>query len=375
MTRLDGRPQVLHLAYEDPRMPGAGGGSVRTAEINARLADRFDIDVVSATYPGCRPYVDGGVRYSYAGLARGPRTARIMSYFAAQPGVVRRMGPDLVVEDFGAPISSWGLPRLTRRPTVGVVQWLFAAEKSRQYHLPLTGVESFGVRSHGTLVAVSDDLGLRLQQRNPAARVHVVPNGLPQEALAHPGGSGGGFRFLGRLEDAQKGVSLLLRAYALVADRTTMDLSVAGEGPDRQAMTRLVAELGLQDRVRFLGAVPYAERLDFLAGADVVVMPSRYETFGMVAAEALAVGSPVVAFDIDCLRTLVDDTVGRRVPALDVPAFSAAMLELASDPDLRARLAARGRASVAGLTWDNAAAAQAAVYQGRLAAAPAGPAR
>lgn len=53
-------------------MPGAGGGSVRTAEINARLADRFDVDVVSATYPGCRPDEDGGVRYSFAGLARGP---------------------------------------------------------------------------------------------------------------------------------------------------------------------------------------------------------------------------------------------------------------------------------------------------------------
>lgn len=356
-------------------MPGAGGGSVRTAEINARLADRFDIDVVSATYPGCRPHQEGGVRFAFAGATRGPRTARIMSYFAAQPAVVRRHAPDLVVEDFGAPISSWGLPHLTRRPIVGVVQWLFAAEKSKQYHLPLTGVESFGVRSHRTMIGVSDDLGHRLQQRNPAARVHVVPNGLPQEALCHQGGTGGGFRFLGRLEDAQKGVSLLLTAYSLVADRTPMDLSIAGEGPDRSAMTRLVSELGLQDRVHLVGAVPYADRLDWLADADVVVMPSRYETFGMVAAEALSVGSPVVTFDIDCLRTLVDDTVGRRVPALDVPAFSVAMLELAEDPALRGRLAHRGRSSVAHLTWDNAAAAQAAVYEDALSSSPAGRAR
>lgn len=371
MTRVHGRPRVLHLAYEDPRTPGAGGGSVRTAEINARLGGRFDIDVVSAGYPGCRPYEEAGVRYSFAGTG-GPRTARILSYFAAQPAVVRRLDPDLVVEDFGAPISSWGLPRVTRRPTLGVVQWLFASEKSKQYHLPLTGVESFGVRSHRTLISVSDDLGGRLGARNPSARVHVIPNGLPQDALTHPGGGGGGFRFLGRLEDAQKGLSLLLEAYRLVADRTRMDLFVAGDGPDRTEMTKLVAASGLQDRVHFVGAVPYAERLDWLADADVVVMPSRYETFGMVAAEAMAVGSPVVAFDIDCLRSLVDDTVGRRVPAYDVGRYARAMLELAANAPLRGRLGQRGRTSVQHLTWDNAADQQASVYDDVLALAPGG---
>lgn len=371
MRRGDTRPHVLHLAYEDPRMPGAGGGSVRTAETNARLSEHFDIDVVSARYPGCRPYEDHGVRYSFAGT-RGPRTARIMSYFAAQPAVVRRLQPDLVVEDFGAPISSWGLPRVTRRPTVGVVQWLFAAEKSQQYHLPLTGVESFGVRSHRTLICVSDDLGSRLQARNPAADVHVIPNGLPQEALDHRGGGGGGFRFLGRLEDAQKGLSLLVQAYGLVAHRTPIDLFVAGEGPDRAEMSRLVSELELQDRVHFVGAVPYADRLDWLADADVVVMPSRYETFGMVAAEALSTGSPVVAFDIECLRSLVDDTVGRRVPAFEVEQFAQAMLQLAQDATLRETLGSRGRTSVQHLTWDNAAAEQAAVYESVLALSPGG---
>lgn len=361
------RPRVLHLGYEDPRKPGAGGGSVRTAEINARLADEFDVHVVCAPFQGCAPYVQDGVRYSHAGFGRS-YTANVMSYFAAQPAVVARTGPDLVVEDFGAPLSTFGLPRFTRRPVVGVVQWFFAGEKAQQYHLPVDRVERFGVRQHRTLIAVSDDLGAQLRTANPAAAVHVVPNGLPVQAFSTtpPATMPGDLRFLGRLEDAQKGLGMLIEAYAAIAPSIPQDLLVAGEGPDRETLEKRAHDLGVGHRIRFVGTVALAERFDWLAAADVVLMPSRYETFGMVAAESLAVGTPVVAFDIPCLRNLVDDTRGRRVPAFDVPAFADAVRELALAPALRADLGRTARASVAHLTWDHAATLQAEIYRKAL---------
>ncbi|GAB7192564.1 hypothetical protein NUM3379_32730 [Kineococcus sp. NUM-3379] len=361
------RPRVLHLGYEDPRKPGAGGGSVRTAEINSRLAAEFDVLVVCAPFPGCEPYEQDGVRYAHAGVGS-TYNAQVMSYFAAQPAVVARTRPDLVVEDFGAPLSTFGLPWLTRRPVVGVVQWFFAEEKAAQYRLPFGHVERVGVRAHRSLVAVSDDLGARLREANPAAAVHVVPNGLPPEAFAtpRPARGGGDLRFLGRIEDAQKGIGMLLEAYARVAGRLSQDLLIAGEGPDTARMQKLAAELGIAHRVRFAGTVGLAERFSWLAAADAVVMPSRYETFGMVAAESLAVGTPVVAFDIPCLRNLVGDEVGRRVPAFDVDALAGAVAELGADAGLRARLGAAGRDSVAHLTWDHAAHAQAQVYRAAL---------
>ena len=359
------RPRVLHLGYEDPRRPGAGGGSVRTHEINRRLADDFDVTVVCARYRGARTRVEDGVRYVHVGLAGADFPERL-SYFAALPLALLRYPSDLVVEDFGAPFSSVAVPWMTARPTVGVVQWLFAREKSRQYHLPFHWVEGMGVRSHRALIAVSDDLGADLAARNPAAEVTVVANGLDAGAFEHYERSRSGIAYLGRLEIAQKGLDLLIEAYARIAGSVDQDLYLGGDGPDRDALVELARARGVADRVHFVGRVEATERFGWLAGADLVAMPSRYETFGMVAAEALAVGTPVVAFDIPCLRALVDGDVGARVDAFDVDAFAGALGSLAADTRLRRERGDRGPGRVAHLRWDDLAGRQAEVYRSHL---------
>ena len=357
------RPRILHLGYEDPRRPGAGGGSVRTHEINRRLADRFDIVVACARYRGCRPRTEDGVRYVHIGAAIGDFPARL-AYFASLPYALVRYRSDLVVEDFGAPFSSVAVPWMTGRPVLGVVQWLFAREKSAQYHLPFHWVERIGVRSHRSMVAVSEDLGGLLVERNPRADVTVVRNGLDRRAFEpHEAGERSGIVSLGRLEIAQKGLDLLIEAYASIAGYIRQDLVLGGDGPDRDQLEAMAERLGVADRVRFVGRVPAEDRFSWLAGADIVAMPSRYETFGMVAAEALAVGTPVVSFDIPCLRSLVDDEVGVRVPAFDVPGLARALQQLATDGERRRRLGGAGPERVADLNWDELATQQGAVYQ------------
>ena len=161
--------RVLHLGFEDPAMPGAGGGSLRTHEINRRLvAEGMDVTVLTTRYPGCVDRVQDGVRYVHVGAGpSGSRLSRLLGYVLGLPAVVRRQvrdrAADLVVEDFFAPFASMAAPLWTRRPTIGVVQWLQAREKSRQYHLPLHLLQTFGVRSHRRLVSVSGDTADQLR--------------------------------------------------------------------------------------------------------------------------------------------------------------------------------------------------------------------
>jgi glycosyltransferase involved in cell wall biosynthesis len=267
------------------------------------------------------------------------------------------------VEDFAAPFSSVAIGYLTRRPVLGVAQWLFASDKARQYHVPFHVIEQIGLRSHRRVIAVSHDMAEAVRAKNPDAIVSVIPGGLPDEAFKDWNRPRCDILYLGRLEMYQKGLDLLLEAFAKLGSEIPQRLVIAGDGPDRSAVEAMVSALGVGDRVRFVGWIPPDERFKWLSGADFVAMPSRYESFGLVAAEALAVETPVVAFDIASLREIVGSDVGALVPNGDVDALANAMRELAVDSDRRALLGANGKAKVAHLTWDLAADAQGAIYR------------
>jgi glycosyltransferase involved in cell wall biosynthesis len=234
------RIRVLHFGFEDPRRPGAGGGSIRVHEINRRLTTEFDVTVVCARYPGSRSRVEDGVRYVHAGFGRLGRTVSFLSYFVSVPFSLLMFPSDIVVEDFAAPFSSIAVPWLTRRPVIGVVQWLFAREKATQYRLPFHLVEQLGLHSHTDLIAVSEDLASELRERNPNADVTVIANGLDADAFTPRHLERSNSFYLGRLELAQKGLDLLIEAFAVVATDSDTDLLIGGDGPDEAAIRGLV---------------------------------------------------------------------------------------------------------------------------------------
>lgn len=137
--------------------------------------------------------------------------------------------------------------------------------------------------------------------------------------------------YVGRMQPI-KGLDTLLEAMALIP--APADLLVVGgehDEPDGHgaALRARVAALGLDKRVRFLRAQPQRRLRLFYAAADATVMPSYYESFGMVALEAMACGSPVVASRVGGLTTTVQDGVtGRLVPEGDPVALAAAITPL-----------------------------------------------
>lgn len=361
-ARHPDRLHILHLGFEDYRKPGSGGGSIRTHEINRRIARFHDITVLVTKYKGCQDRIEDGVRYVHTGLPLG-YFGGILSYFAVLPFVAIRYRADITVEDFAAPFSSCLSPLWTRGSSLAMVQWLNAREKSSQYHLPFWIFEKLGTRLHRNYIAVSSDLAIKIRAMNPHAEVKVIANGVSREAFdvaLHQKRKD--VIFLGRIERAQKGLDLLLEAFAQIANKSDANLVLIGDGPDEDWARSRIAELGLTKRVVHKGRVNGQGKHTLLARAKVLAMPSRFETFGMVAIEALAAGTPVVAFDIPCLREVVPKGLGDVVPAFDVIALSNALLTNLKSKSNRVKEKER-RAFAFTYDWDSLANQQRALYE------------
>jgi D-inositol-3-phosphate glycosyltransferase len=180
--------------------------------------------------------------------------------------------------------------------------------------------------------------------------------------------------FAGRLEPL-KGADTLLRAVAQLCDQPRFDdviTLVIGEdsgdgaagGGERRRLEAVAGGHGLESRVRFLGAVEHEDLADYYALADVCVMPSLTETFGLVALEAQALGTPVVASAVGGLTEVVaDGQTGILVAEREPQGFADAIARLLDDPALRAQMGDAARVRAATFTWARAAARLAAIYR------------
>jgi glycosyltransferase involved in cell wall biosynthesis len=176
-------------------------------------------------------------------------------------------------------------------------------------------------------------------------RSWVIPNAAELPAAAEPRRSGRTLTAVGRLVP-QKGFDLLLEAFAEIAPRhPDWLLLIWGEGPDRQALEAQRDRLGLADRVLMPGISKSPG--SWIETADIFVLSSRYEGWGIVLLEAMAAGLPAVSFDCEFgPREMIRDGVdGLIAPAENVPALAATLDRLMADAPLRARLGAAARQS------------------------------
>jgi D-inositol-3-phosphate glycosyltransferase len=203
-------------------------------------------------------------------------------------------------------------------------------------------------------------------------RIELVPPGVVH-AFFSPGDRAGAraalalpadrpvLLFVGRIQPL-KGLDVAVRALAELRDRGAVLVAVGGpsglEGEVESAKVRLLAEeLGVEDRIRWVAPQPHYMLSTYYRAADVVLVPSRSESFGLVALEAAACGTPVVAAAVGGLRTLVDDgRTGFLIESRDPDAFASATDELLDHPSLAAAMGADAAARARTFTWSTTAA-------------------
>lgn len=177
------------------------------------------------------------------------------------------------------------------------------------------------------------------------APTRVITNALqPSDFTTNaPSAGAADFLFLGELRHL-KGVDILLNALARVAKERRVRATIIGSGPDRTALEKLAAELGLQRVVAFSGPMPTAEA--FRRGRCLVV-PSRAESLPYVVLEAAAAEMPLIATDVGGIPEIVAGSDTRLLPACDVAALAGALNEFLDAPQVASERARRLKAIVA----------------------------
>ncbi|MHB8605631.1 MAG: glycosyltransferase family 4 protein, partial [Thermoplasmatota archaeon] len=250
------------------------------------------------------------------------------------------------------------LPWRERLDKLADVRYAFRVER-------LGGANLAATLADADVVIVRQSLGVPIYEK-VAKRVVFIPFGIdPALFPPRPGPGDGRIVFAGALRP-YKGVDTLLRAFAKLASHPTRaSLVIAGEGEDRAHLEALARELGIAPRVSFLGHVPRYEIPKLLEGCSALALPSRGESFGQIALEAMSMSRPVVVSDriTGAYDYLEEGMNGFMVPAGGVDELASRLAFLVDEPDAADRMGRAARKTAERFTWSEVAKRHVALYR------------
>lgn len=351
--------RLLIVNWQDKQNPQAGGAELHLHEVFGRLAARgHTVDLL------CSGFKDAPDRATLDGIRVFRTAGRYTFQFHAKKFYNRHLAAqnyDVIVEDLNKiPLYT---PRWNAQKTVALVHHLFGSTVFREAMFPVAALVWLSERPMGHFYrntpfqSVSDSTTQDLVQRGiPRQNIRVIFNGVDTVALtpnASERSSTPLFAYLGRVKKYKR-VDLVIRAFAKV-ESAEARLEIAGAGDNRPALEKLVASLGLESRVKFLGRISEEDKLSLLRRSWATVLASPKEGWGISNLETAACGTAVIAVHSPGIReSVVDGETGYLVPS-SASLIAEKMNLLIADPSLVETLGAAGRKFAEGFTWERAA--------------------
>lgn len=347
---------IIISNYDDIKNPYyAGGGAYAVHEVAKRLSKSFNVTVITGTYPGAKNQKIHGVAYERIGTDfGGPKIGQLM-YQTLLPYHVSRKKFDLWVESFTPPFSTNFLQLYTKKPVVGLIHMLASEDMKRKYKLPFDVVENAGLKTYNYFISTSEIIREKIKQLNPKATIEIIPNGIEKIKL-NTRRKKEYILFLGRIEVNQKGLDLLLEGFKKIHKTVPYKLAIAGNGEEKQIaiLKSLIVKKELEDSVVLLGRVDGEKKKEVFEKSVCMVLPARFETFSIVALEALAYGVPLISFDIPGL-SWIPNTCRVTVKSFDVQTLAKKIKSVSQDVVLQKQLIKNGKKLTEKYTWDHIA--------------------
>jgi glycosyltransferase involved in cell wall biosynthesis len=348
---------IIISNYDDLQNPFyRGGGAVVVHEIARKLTKNHQVTVLTGAYPGAKNETIDGVIYKRIGYPGGPVFSQI-SFQLQLPYHVLHEQFDIWIESFTPPFSTAFLQLFTHKPVIGWAQILTADMKEEQYRLPFGSIEKLGLKTYKHFVVPMEHTATTIKTMNQTASVEIIPNGVTRVDFSPLPPSEPYIFFIGRLEIHQKGLDMLIKAYALIKDKIKQKLYIAGSGrkKDEYKLQDLIHKSGLADKIILKGRVSGKDKDALFAGADFIAIPSRFEGMSLTALEAFSFKKAVVCFDIPGFSWLDNPTQVLKAKPFDIHDYAQLLFVLAENQNKRDALGERCYQLTAEYTWESAA--------------------
>ncbi|PFG29782.1 glycosyltransferase [Paramicrobacterium agarici] len=382
----------LHTSpNDDPGTGDVGGMNVAVRHTALALAELgHEVDVLTRRSSTTAPdAVEVAPRVTLRQLHAGPAERRVKGdheeYIAEFGEAMRHLGPYDVIHS-----HHWfsgmaalelahhdGIPHVQSFHSIAAAHTTPLSEGERPESPGRIAGEEHLAQHSDAIITVSDAERETVTARLGAdpARVHTVAPGVDAAQFSpktDAATSDAGYLLAAARLEPLKGLDLAIEALAQLPRDGRPDLVVSGgattgfdDYPDE--LRSLAERLGVADRVHFIGPQSRDALADLLRGARIALVPSHSETFGLIALEAQACGTPVVASDAGGLReAIVDGKTGILVPVRQANAWAGTISALLRDPERCAQLGAAGRERALTFTWERTARATVNVYESLL---------
>ena len=227
--------------------------------------------------------------------------------------------------------------------------------------------ERYVVSKIPNIIAVSSQAKNVISEMTQS-KIHVIPNGIdfediqkvqPHKSIEHPI-----ILFIGNLEKL-KDIDSLIKAIPIIKKSIpNIRVFIGGEGSEENKLKKLAKKLNIEENVKFLGFASGDYKYSWYKTADLCVIPSLYETFGIVCLEAMACGKPVVASNIGGIPFVVEDReTGLLFECGNAKDLAEKVIFLLQNEELREKMGEAGRKRAEEFTWDKIAGQTVEVYK------------
>jgi phosphatidyl-myo-inositol alpha-mannosyltransferase len=350
------KPKIIISNYDDIHNPYyGGGGSSAVHEIAKRLNIFYDITVITGRYKRSKNEIHDGIYYKRIGWKyAGPYLGQLIFHFLL-PFYVTFMEYDIWIESFTPPFSTTLLPLFTSRPVVGLAHMLSGEDMQRKYRLPFKLAETIGLKVYQYFIVTTLFMKNKVLGINKNAKVEILENGIDKSLLNNKriAVSPKHILYLGRIEINQKGLDILIESYKSICRKIKYPLIIAGSGTDSEEfkLRQLIDKSGLANKIHFVGRVEGEIKNHLLQDSLCLVMPSRFESFGIVVLEAFAFGVPVVTFSIPSL-SWIPDTCSFKVHPYSASELAEKLYFTGKHPDVCRFRGSNGKKFAKNYDWD-----------------------